>query len=277
MSDLYIANSEGEGFIEGDRICITNFYSTDDCGVKYKTTKYFNQDTHKPISKPDMRKLDSDLNLLRSILYIQRAELAENENITVTVNNASSSIGNTSTATSNNSFNDTTIPIFECVSLNRTIAFNSPTGNVGISNVYSLNTIDIPASGFTKAGIATAMWGKNDGIGESGLGIASDSGHEINKNNFIQLEMTSLIAGVKPNSIPVISIDSIQPSQGFTIFGSDIVGVLGISLYVSPNTPELQSVEIPNFGAYRYINIIASGSSNNSSVLLKSVDYIICK
>jgi len=282
MSDLYIANSCGEGFSEGNRISVANFWATNECGVRYFTTKYFNQDTGKVICGVDMCKLDCDLNLLRSLLYLERNESAETENIVVTVNNASSSSGNTTTNNNTNtssggSSNNSDTTTVDCTPLNKTISFNLPSGNVGITNTYSMNNVDISASGFTKTGSTTAMWGKNDGVGETGLGIASDSDHEINKSNFIQLDLTSLINEVKPTTIPIINIDSIHPSEGFAIYGSNSNGTLGSLLYDSPNTPSLQSIEIPNFGTYKFINIIASGASNNSNVLLKSIDYVICK
>ena len=40
-----------------------------------------------------------------------------------------------------------------------------------------------------EADINVQLYGKNDGITESGIGIASDNMHEINKQSYIQLDL----------------------------------------------------------------------------------------
>jgi len=84
--------------------------------------------------------------------------------------------------------------------------------------------------------------------------------------------------------IPYITISGLQTSEGFTIYGTNLLnGVLGNIIYQSNdlNLSNLeQTIPIPNFGEYKYIQITASGIYVCSNILLKNIcllDYNSCK
>jgi hypothetical protein len=112
---------------------------------------------------------------------------------------------------------------------------------------------------------------------EQGIGLASDENREINKHTYIQLDISNIIANVKSETIPTIMIHGIQKNEGYRLFGSNIQGTLGTTIYTSNDENESQTIDIPMFGIYRYISITASGSKKESSVLLNSLSYMVCK
>ena len=125
--------------------------------------------------------------------------------------------------------------------------------------------------------IKTNLYGKDNGIDDSGLGITIDNEHEINKYTYIQLDLSILKRNIKKCSIPKITITSIQQTEGFTIYGSNTLGSIGNILYISSNTSISQTIELCWIYDYTYISITASGSNPLSNVLLYSIDYIICQ
>jgi hypothetical protein len=78
------------------------------------------------------------------------------------------------------------------------VIFNDPTGVIGGTHPYTLDGFTIMASAFNGG----SLFGKNDGIGEQGVGLTGDpSGqHEIFEvapgvaQDYIQLDLSSLIA-----------------------------------------------------------------------------------
>ena len=78
------------------------------------------------------------------------------------------------------------------------VTFNSPTGVIASPHTYTLDGFNIIATAFNGG----SLFGKNDGIGEQGVGLTGDpSGqHEIYAvaagvpQDYIQLDLSSLIA-----------------------------------------------------------------------------------
>ena len=68
---------------------------------------------------------------------------------------------------------------------------NSPTGTLGTTQDYTTSGITITAAGFTGAGAATALFGKNDAGDEKGIGLNIGTDHEINLTNFIRIDFTN--------------------------------------------------------------------------------------
>jgi hypothetical protein len=114
------------------------------------------------------------------------------------------------------------------------------------------------------------MYGKKDFVGDEGLGIADDPQHEINKLNYIQLDL-SAIQTMSPN----ITIENIQKDGGFALYGSTKQGSIGQLLYKSADSPQIQTVKIPDIESYPYISVTANGESITANVLLKSIDFDI--
>jgi hypothetical protein len=172
--------------------------------------------------------------------------------------------------------------IFEvsCTPLNQTIYFDASLGLLNSTTDFKLNDITLTAYGYTMSltsDTLTELYASdNDSL--KGLGISTDSENKINKKTYIQLDISNLFTSVKDDTIPNITIDGIIEKGGFRIFGSNIVGTLGTSLYSSTaDNEKKQTISIPLFKTYKYISITAAGRSENSKVLVHSVDYIICE
>jgi hypothetical protein len=114
------------------------------------------------------------------------------------------------------------------------------------------------------------MWGKSQSLGEEGIGIADDPQHEINKLNYIQLDVSNI-----SEFSPELTIQNIQEDGGFALYGSNKQGAIGELLYSSTDNPPTQTIQIPNITAYKYISITATGPSIIANVLLHSIDFTI--
>jgi hypothetical protein len=166
-----------------------------------------------------------------------------------------------------------------CVPLNQTIYFDEKLGQLGSSVTFTLNGVNIIANGYIISltnDVSSNLYAKNGGKGKNGIGLEIDAEHEINKQTYIQLDISNIIASVKTGTIPTISVGDIEENEGFRIFGSNISGVLGTILYTSTGLDKVQDVPIPSFGTHKYISITASGRSESARVILHAINYVIC-
>ena len=121
-----------------------------------------------------------------------------------------------------------------CGSGTLTWNFNSPLNTLGTSQTYTINGVTITAYGFNNGsplGTPTALYGKNDAGDEHGVGIASDSEHEINSTNFVQVDLQNLINSGATNA--QMSVGSVQvgpPQESYNVYGSNTLGSLGTLL-----------------------------------------------
>lgn len=78
-----------------------------------------------------------------------------------------------------------------------TYSFDSPTGNLGISETYTVSLLSITATAFTDSG-SVDLYGKAAGGDENGLGLTNDpsGNHEITPGSFIQLNLTNVLGDV---------------------------------------------------------------------------------
>jgi hypothetical protein len=147
--------------------------------------------------------------------------------------------------------------------------FGSVNGSLGNSHVYTVNGVAITAYGFTDAGSANGLYGKSAGGSEVGLGLTGSSDHEIETDNFVQLDMKNVWA-VNPLTI-TLSIGSVQSGEGWAIYGSNTLDVLGKSLLTGttdyPSSFNLSS----SVEAYRYISVQATGDCG-ADVLLSTLN-----
>jgi hypothetical protein len=155
--------------------------------------------------------------------------------------------------------------------------FDTSLGMLNKTMTYTLNDISIDAYGFLKSSIGSNdipayLYGKT-GTGEDGLGLANDPSHEINKLSYIQLDLSNVI-NIVQKTTSKITVQHIQPNEGFTLYGSNKLGELGNELFVSADNPMVQTVEVPLFGTYQYISITASGSDMTSNVILNSISFV---
>ena len=109
--------------------------------------------------------------------------------------------------------------------------FSTPPGNVGTDETYTGSGVGltITAYGYMVGdpNTATDLWGKNEGGGESGLGIAGDSlgAHEISDEDFVQLDMSDLV----DNGIftGTLLVGSVQDGESFQVCVGGTLGELG--------------------------------------------------
>ena len=178
--------------------------------------------------------------------------------------------------------------------------FSSPSGSQPVSKVYydTTSTVKITAYGYdTTTGITPsvplgktwgpgvgyddptgtitpkALYGKTDGVGETGLGLDKYlADHEVDNTSFLQLDVTDLYAkGIKNFTV---GIGSIQKEEGYFVFGSNTLGVPGTLLrtFIGTGTPAVNYFAAPDFGTYKYYSVsatpIAKGYSSSDVLIL---------
>ena len=149
---------------------------------------------------------------------------------------------------------------------NNVYNFSIVHGVLGTSQPYTVNGVTITAYGFTNVNTPTALFGKNDGGDENGIGISGEADHEINTSTYIQVDLAQVIAAGSQSG--TITIGSVQAGEGYDLYGSSALGTLGTLLVnngISDNTP----FAIPGFPTYRYLGVRA----HVANVLLQGVTF----
>ena len=152
------------------------------------------------------------------------------------------------------------------------IDFNSPTGNVGTSEIYGDPGTTVTAYGYV-AGSAANLYGKSQGGDENGLGLAADptGQHEIfydaRGGTFVALDVTDLFGDATDASV---FFGSTSGGESWSIYGSDLLGTLGDLLLTGSSEGSL--VGLPNFGDYNYYNFV-SNNGGGKNVLLGGLSY----
>lgn len=104
----------------------------------------------------------------------------------------------------------------------------------------------------------------NGGAFERGLGLAGTPSNEFGVNtdgtptNYLQLDLRSILSLGFTNGM--IQVASLQPGEGYVLFGSNSQGVLGTQLagtYTGLGFDN-QFVAIPDFGTYQFISVAAA-------------------
>lgn len=127
---------------------------------------------------------------------------------------------------------------------------------------YSItaNAFTINPAGDTPLG----LYFKNDGLGNIGLGIVGPSGHELQSSSgmplqYIQLDLGALFAaGIITNG--KVEVGSVESGGAFALYGSSSLGTLGTKLGSFDSASDLNFVNIPDFGDFRYVSIGATMS-----------------
>jgi hypothetical protein len=142
-----------------------------------------------------------------------------------------------------------------------TVDTDSNLGNLGNSYIYYAGTVPLTAYGFnntTNNHTATALYAKNQGSTESGLGIASDSDHEINTSTFIQLDISKLVAAGFTNA--QITFNSVQSGESYSVYGSNTLGTPGTKI-AGPGILANTLTAMPGYGAWTYIGVTAAAGN----------------
>ena len=150
-----------------------------------------------------------------------------------------------------------------------TIGFGTPSGNLGTSHSYSSGGLTVAASGYTDSNAPTALYGKNSGGDEIGLGLANDPAgqNEIYYGKgYVQLDVSALFGKVSGVSF---STNSTSDGEQWSVFGSNIAGSYS-GLALLTGTKE-SSTALPNFGAFKYYDFASTSASGGKNYLLGSV------
>lgn len=150
-----------------------------------------------------------------------------------------------------------------------TIGFGTPSGNLGNSHSYSSGGLTVTASGYTETNAPTALYGKNSGGDEIGLGLANDPAgqNEIYYGKgYVQLDVSALFGKVSGVSF---STDSTSDGEQWSVFGSNVAGShSGLALLTGTNE---SSAALPNFGTFKYYDFASTSVSGGKNYLLGSV------
>jgi hypothetical protein len=144
-----------------------------------------------------------------------------------------------------------------------TIDFSTLIGELGDDQVYSSGPMTVTASGYTDVDVDEHLYGKSQGSGEKGIGLAEDpSGqHEIYApDSFIQLDVTQLFG--LASSVDFF-MNSSTGAEGWAVYGNDTdaAGALGGVLLLSGTDQSMHT--LPDFGTYDFYNFFATGAGSN--------------
>jgi len=153
---------------------------------------------------------------------------------------------------------------------------------LGLTASYTSNLVTITAAGFdatsTSASLKPlALFRKNDGGDENGLGLAnitspsqfpvhSSPHNEINTYDFIQLDVNNLLA-FNPYTI---TIGSLQSGGSFAVYGTNTAGDLTSATFLqggNGNQTNNGLLSVTFTDSFRYLDIIGT----NEDVLLNSL------
>ncbi len=158
--------------------------------------------------------------------------------------------------------------------------FDSPAGVLGTSETYTENQFGLAVTAYgytcTSSMLTTCsamdLYGKNNGPGEQGLGLANGGDNEIQTNQFIQLNLTNIL-----NALPLnqsLTIDSVQLGEGFAFYQSSTLGSVGTLLNTFVGTGPTQVSEPLTINAANgdYISVAAY---NTGDVAINSLSATV--
>ena len=95
-----------------------------------------------------------------------------------------------------------------------------------------------------------------DASPDHGLGFVGTPHNEIQTDNYIQLDLSSILSqGFTNGQIKVSSIDS---GESFSLYGSNTLGSRGTFLSTYGDTDNNAWISVPSFGTYNYISVIGT-------------------
>ena len=123
-------------------------------------------------------------------------------------------------------------------------------------------------------GLAEALYIKNGGGGEQGLGLNnSDADKEVHYNELVQLNVASVRAALGNNV--TVTIDSVQTGEGYRLFSSATTGAAGTDIhdFLSTHDGEVrQTYNLTLTQDYLGLSAIYDGSTNGD-VLLTQITF----
>jgi PEP-CTERM motif-containing protein len=137
---------------------------------------------------------------------------------------------------------------------------------------YSNGVLSVQASGWLSAGGSTNLYVKQLGANETGLGTTRDVNNEINISDFVDLNLSNLVAnGIYSG---MLTLESLQTGEGFTICKGNTVGLLGGSCVNSGAGTGTTTFSLTWTGTTDIIGISAwnaDGSHPKANVLIEGL------
>ncbi len=150
-----------------------------------------------------------------------------------------------------------------------TINFNNPTGTLGHSQTYTSGSTGVTAYAFGSANGLDLLFGKNQSLSESGVGISGNKDNEITTTSFVQLDITKI------SGLFSLVIGSTQNQEGFILCFSNTLGTLGTTC--TPfGTPGSDPFTTPQFnrGANQFVSITSAGTPTaQGNILLNQLNF----
>lgn len=146
--------------------------------------------------------------------------------------------------------------------------FSQPGGNYGNVKTFNSGGMSVTASGFSATNVAKALYGKQGGGNENGLGFARNGDREIGYGEgYVQLDVSALL-GLLTN----VKFGSNSTTQGeeWSVFGSNTAGLFASGTFLSKGTTEGLHT-LPNFGAYKYYYFTSSQAKGGKNWLLTGI------
>ena len=154
---------------------------------------------------------------------------------------------------------------FPAAAASITFSFTNPSGDVG-SNMHTYASTpsgySITAYGY-RNGSPVNLYGKNGGGDENGLGLMGTSDFEIGGNAIILLDISQLQGAQSLQ----LSIGSVQPSEGYEIYGEAQLN--GSKTLLLAGQIDSSFFTVPGFSQYKYIGV----GAGNGDVLLDAVRF----
>jgi len=144
-----------------------------------------------------------------------------------------------------------------------TFTFIGTLGSIGTTDTFTAGSLSLVATGYSAPGTTADMWAKNLGPNEAGIGLTADSQHEISGTQFIQLDLTNILAA-HPSSI-VLSVQSIQAGENYNVWASNSAGMNLTQLGMNETSATFNVLLPPGDN---FVSLVA-GSGN---ILLDDVD-----
>jgi hypothetical protein len=100
--------------------------------------------------------------------------------------------------------------------------FQDHLGVLGTTQTFTAGGFNLTARGFTPGDVGTAMFGKNGGGDENGLGLNNDpSGdHEITAGNFVQVNLDGIRSSLAAGGFS-FQMGSTTQGEGWAVYGSE--------------------------------------------------------
>lgn len=139
--------------------------------------------------------------------------------------------------------------------------FNQNLGNIGKSDGFTQGLFSFFLTGYNSPGVQSNMWEKNESPTETGIGLANEEDHEIAGQEFVQFDASKLLALKAPPTFIIISINSVQDSETYNVYGSNVAGQRGTLLAANQTGNDFS---LPNLGTFAFYSI--GGGRGNITV-----------